>query len=240
MKKLVIGNWKLNPETVAEAVELAKSTDISGVVLCPPDIFLIQVGEVIKEASLGAQDLFWKDAAAVNGEASAAQLKQIGVRYVIVGHSSRRKELKETDELINLKVKAALTAKLKVILCVGEDLNIHKQGETATRTFVLQQLKKDLAGVNGRENLIVAYEPVWSISTSGTGLADTPEGAATVIGYIKRELSKIGFDKVPVLYGGSVDSKTAKGFFLEDIIDGVLVGKASLDVEEFKQIISLA
>ena len=240
MKKLVIGNWKLNPATAIEAVRLAKATDVEGAVLCPPDIFLMQVGETIKKASLGAQDLFWKDAAAVTGEASAVQLKQIGVLYVIVGHSSRREELKETDELVNLKVKAALAAKLKVILCVGEDLDIHKQGEVKTRAFVLEQLKRDLDGVSGGENLIVAYEPVWSISTSNTNLVDTPEEASIMIRYIKDESSKMGFDKVPVLYGGSVDSKRAKDFLSRGIIDGVLVGKASLDIEEFKQIISLA
>ncbi len=240
MKKLVIGNWKLNPETAAKAVDLARATDIKGVVLCPPDIFLIQVGETIKRAALGAQDLFWRDAAAVTGEASALQLKKIGVSYVIVGHSSRRKELGEIDELVNLKVRAALAVGLKTILCVGEDLNVHKQGEIETHTFLLGQLKKDLSGVGKGKNLIVAYEPIWSISTSGTNLVDTPQGAVSMITYIKDELSKMGFGGVPVLYGGSVDGKTAKGFLLEDMIDGVLVGRVSLDDDEFRKIISLA
>jgi len=240
MKKLVVGNWKLNPQTVAEAIDLAQATDIEGAVLCPPDIFLMEVGGAIKQAILGAQDLFWKDGAAVTGEASAIQLKDIGVSYVIVGHSSRREKLAETDTLVNLKVKAALTAGLKAILCIGENLDIHQQGEATVRTFIGEQLRKDLDEVKQGENLIVAYEPIWAISTSGTGLVDTPEEAVTIISFIKEELLKIGLSMVLVIYGGSVNSKTADGFLKENIIDGVLVGAASLDAHEFKQIISLS
>ncbi|MCR4260863.1 MAG: triose-phosphate isomerase [Candidatus Colwellbacteria bacterium] len=240
MKKLVVGNWKLNPRTGAEAIDLAKASDIEGVVLCPPDIFLVEVGETIKKASLGAQDLFWEDAAGITGEASAMQLKQIGASYVIVGHSSRRKEFKETDEVINYKTKAALNVDLKTILCIGEDLDIHQQGNAAVGTFVLDQLKKDLEGVNEGQNLIVVYEPIWSISTSGTGLVDTPEEAAAIMILIKDELFRMGLNKVLVIYGGSVNGTTAAGFLEQNIIDGVLVGGASLNADEFKQVIALA
>lgn len=241
MRKLVVGNWKLNPATALEAVELARASDVKGTVLCPPDIFLIEVGKTLKKGSLGAQDIFWENAADVTGEVSAVELKKSGARYVIVGHSSRREKVGETDWLINLKVKAALSAGLKTILCVGEGLLLHQEGQARARAFVSEQLKKDLADVSGREGgLIVAYEPIWSISTSNTGLVDTPKDAASMIGYIKEELGKLGFKTAPVLYGGSVNAETAKGFLAPGVIDGVLVGKASLDPREFKKIASLA
>ncbi|MEX2054330.1 MAG: triose-phosphate isomerase [Candidatus Colwellbacteria bacterium] len=241
MKKLVVGNWKLNPTSATEAVNLARASDLSGVVVCPPDIFLIEVGRVLENASLGAQDIFYEDGAAVTGEVSAAELKKIGVTYVIVGHSSRREMVGETDKLINLKVKAALSANLKTILCVGESLNLHQKGESSSRAFVLGQLKENLMGIEGGgEDLIVAYEPIWSISTSGTNLVETPEGAASMIGYIKEELDKLGFRGVSVLYGGSVDGDGAKDFLALEVVGGVLVGRASLDVDEFNKIIALA
>jgi len=240
MKKLVVGNWKLNPNTPVEAVQLAEASDFDGVVICPPDIFLMQVGAVLKKAALGAQDIFWEDAASITGEVSAIELKKSGVEYVIVGHSSRREKVGETDELINRKVGAALKAGLKTILCVGETLEHHEQGEDRAQGFVFEQLMVDLKDViDGEGNLLIAYEPVWSISTSGTGMVDKPEDAAAMIDYIKRELTKLGFENTPVLYGGSVDSQTAGGFLAQETIDGVLVGKASLDPEEFKQIVSL-
>ncbi|MDP3953479.1 MAG: triose-phosphate isomerase [bacterium] len=239
--KLVVGNWKLNPTTAKEAVELARATDLEGAVLCPPDIFLMQVGEVLEKASLGAQDIFYEDGANITGEVSAVELKKSGVRYVIVGHSSRREKVGETDWLINLKAKAALSSGLKTILCVGESLDEHQEGKDRARAFVLDQFRKDLADVGtGKENLIVAYEPIWSISTSGTGLVDTPQDAALMIGYIKEELGKLDLEETPVIYGGSVNAETAKGFLVEEVIDGVLVGGASLDPDEFKKIASFA
>ncbi len=241
MSKLVVGNWKLNPSTAVEAVELARATDFPNAVICPPDIFLMQVGKVLEKASLGAQDLFWENAADITGEASTEQLLKVGVSYVIVGHSSRREEVGETDELVNLKLKAAVAAKLKAILCIGENLELHKQGEEAARQFVAGQLDKALKGIKeGEEYLLVAYEPIWSISTSGTGLTDTPQEAAQMIRYIKDALTERGFGKTPVLYGGSVNGETAGAFLKQDAIEGVLVGGASLKADEFKKVVSQA
>ena len=243
MKKILAFNWKMNPTALEEAISLAKASDYSGVIIMPPFIFLEEVGEILKRANLGAQDVFWENppdgGGAFTGEVSAIELKNLGVEYVIVGHSERRQKLNETDAMINKKVLAGMEAGLKVILCVGESLLIRRRGKKAVENFIKNQLQKDLKGIENLkfkiENLMIAYEPVWSI---GAGVADTPQDAAEMIKYVKEFLiSNFQFSNIKVLYGGSVDSKNIENFVKYKDIDGFLVGGASLKPEEINEII---
>ncbi len=234
--KLLVANWKSNPAKISEAVELAKTTDRLNVVICPPDLFLSEVKKVLKNASLGAQDVFWGNLGAYTGEVSWKELVELGVEYVIIGHSERRKYLKETDELINNKLIASLDAGLKVILCVGEPSEIRNKGFNSAKNFVEQQLDKDLIGLDpskAKDKLIIAYEPIWAI---GSGTPDTPESANEMAKFIKEFLAKNYKLQTSVLYGGSVNSKNAKDFLIQKEIDGALVGGASLNAEEFNKI----
>jgi|SRR3990167_8123748 len=235
MRKLIIANWKSNPGSPASAVKLARATDRVGIVIAPPHVFLEHVAEVLNKSELGAQDVYGAKSGPYTGEASLNQLKSLGVKYIILGHSERRKYLKESDELIALKVKAALKAGFKVILCVGEGSAIRRRGLTASKKFVLNQLKSDIPRRVQKGKLIVAYEPVWAISTFKGAKPDTPEGASLMISFIKKSLSKI---KPKVIYGGSVNASNAKAFLKERVIDGALIGGISLKPLEFHKIIS--
>lgn len=212
--KLLVANWKMNPQTAAEAIQLARAIDKKNVVIAAPFVYLANLKLKIKNSELCAQDVFWQEKGAYTGEISPMMLKKLGVEYVIIGHSERR-VLGETDEIINKKIKAALSVGLKIILCVSE------------KKFIQNQIRKDLKGIK-IINLIIAYEPTWAI---GTGKADTQENSKKVLNFIK-SLFK---DKLKVLYGGSVNSKNAAGFL--NMFDGLLVGNASLNAKEFGKII---
>lgn len=218
--KLIIANWKCNPQTLAEAKKLFNGVKDTGAIICPPFIYL----SVFNYKFLGAQDCHYEQSGAFTGEVSPKMLKDLGCKYVIIGHSERRIHLQETDEMINKKLKAALKKGLTPILCVGE-----KKGEKA-EIVVGNQLNKDLEGI-AKKNLnkiIIAYEPVWAISTSGGGYC-SPERANEVRKIIKRKVTN------KIIYGGSVDSKDVKGY-LDIGFEGVLVGSASLDAKEFVKI----
>src|SRR3989344_7513906 len=246
MRKLIVFNWKSNPHSAAAAIKLARAVEeaISDknapkVVIAPPFTFLEDVGKVIKKAKLGSQDAFWKDIGPYTWEISWCQEKHLKVKYVIIGHSERRKFLGETDEMINKKVLATLKAGLKIILCVGENLSVRRRGKKAIENFIKNQFQKDLnglSGVNGQGlNVIVAYEPIWAI---GTGHSDTPQDAVEMIEYIKEfSISNFQFSNIKVLYGGSIDGKNIKNFIQYKEIDGFLVGNASLKQKEFDRII---
>jgi triosephosphate isomerase len=251
MQKLIIANWKMNPVGESEALVLAKKIDASNVVIAPPFIFLKTIKKLVKKAWLGAQDVFWENSpaggSAYTGEVSPDQLKSFGVRYVIIGHSERR-ALGETDEVINKKVKAALAAGLKVILCVGEPIERGftrtsrglTRNEREAKKYVKNQLTKDLRGVKSsvisHRSLVIAYEPIWAI---GTGRGDKPEDTAEMAKYIKKLLVISYKFRVKVLYGGSVTSKNVAGFLSQKEIDGALVGGVSSKPKEFQKIISL-
>ena len=255
MKKLVVANWKENPESERDAVSLAKRIEKgiskSGkneVVIAPPFPFLSAVEKVFKRVKLCAQNVFWENKGAYTGEVSPTMLKNSGVEYVIIGHSERRR-LGETDEMLNKKVKASLKAGLKVILCVGESTRATRDKRQETRkakNFVKNQLRKDLKNILHstfyilHSRLIIAYEPVWAISANKNSRPDTPENALEMIKFIKDFLLvSCHLSHVPVLYGGSVTSKNAKSFLQYKEIDGALVGGASLNAEEFNKIVSL-
>jgi len=233
MNKLIIANWKMNPTTLGGAIRIAKASDEKKVVVVPPFVFTEEIGRILRKAELGAQDVFWKDSGAYTGEVSWRELKRLGVKYVIIGHSERR-ALGEDDSIVNKKLKIVLAHGFKAILCVGEKWSVRKRGTRAAENFVKNQLKKGLSGIQNSKfkirNLLVAYEPVWAI---GTGRNDTPSDSSEMAGFIKKLLP------VRVLYGGSVKARNAKSFLAVRNIDGVLVGGASLKMAEFKKIISL-
>ncbi len=234
MAKLLIANWKANPENLTEARRLARNTDSVRVVIAPPFPFLETVGNTIKKADLGSQDVFWSSGA-YTGAVSVSQLKKLRVKYVIVGHSERRRHFNESNETVNRKLKAVIDAGMKVVLCVGEGPE-YRRNLSGARTFVNHQLKSALKGASAK-NLIVAYEPVWAI---GTGSPDSPEHAAEMAAEIKNTVGRLSSQKdVPVLYGGSVTFRNAARFLSLPEISGALVGGASLDSREFRKIIRL-
>ena len=247
-KKLIIANWKSNPDSPGRAVVLAKKIDLiakkfktAEVVIAPPAPFLIPVGSAIKFAKLGAQDVFWKDEGAYTGEISPKMLKDFGVEYVIIGHSERRKYLNETDEAINRKVLASLEDGLNVVLCVGEDLGTRQLSKEVVEEFIKNQLQNDLKGLpadgSQKSKIIIAYEPIWAI---GTKVSDNPNDAAEMIKFIKNILnSELHISNTAVLYGGSVNAENIKSFVEKEEIDGFLVGQASLNPDEFKKIIGV-
>lgn len=245
MKKLIVANWKMNYPDAKNWHNFRVSKKVE-IVVCPPFTYLRQVASMRwpERISVGAQDVFWEEKGAYTGEISPTMLTGIGVRYVIIGHSERRLWLRETDEMINKKVAAALKAGLKVVLCVGEPLKVRQKGIAVAKAFVGNQLRKDLKKISGFRlqvaGLIVAYEPIWAI---GTGRADLPEGSAAMAKFIREKLSsifRVSGSALRVLYGGSVDAGNASEFLREKEIDGALVGGASLKRAEFQKIINAA
>ncbi|HUX35858.1 MAG TPA: triose-phosphate isomerase [Candidatus Paceibacterota bacterium] len=265
MRKLIVANWKMNPVSLKEALRLFERTQIyadkarinAEVVICPPFPYIAPIAErKSQKVKLGAQDDFWENQGAYTGEVSPLMLKNSGVKYVIVGHSERRR-LGETDEMINKKLKAALEARLKPILCVGEPkrkvssikYQVSRKGDKLkeAKNFVKAQLKRDLAGILPTTyhllstHLTIAYEPVWAISTNKNAKPDKPEDSLEMIMFIKEFCHKqFAISHLPVLYGGSITSKNAKSFLQYKDIDGALVGGASLKPEEFGKIIKSA
>jgi triosephosphate isomerase len=205
-------------------------------VICPPFTALAAVADVIRGTGIqvGAQNLYWEEQGAFTGEISPLMIAELA-DLVILGHSERRAYFQDTDDAVNRKIKAALSAGLQPILCVGETLEENEAGITSQ--VVSNQLSEALTGVQGDqlENIMIAYEPVWAI---GTGKAATPEGANQVISMdIRKELARIASpqiaQKIRVLYGGSVKPDNAHDFFQQPDIDGALVGGASLKADAF-------
>ena len=246
MQKLLAANWKENPNSEKAARNLFRAVagqsrkGGTGVVICPPFIYLEAVMEDFKKLksksglSVGSQDVFWEEQGPFTSEVGPRMLKSLGVRYVIIGHSERRRLLKETDAMINKKIALALKDGLNVILCVGEPLSIRKKGVRAAKDFIKSQLKKDLHRIPSaamkKGNVVVAYEPIWAI---GTGRFDKPDDAADIARYIT------SVSKARVLYGGSVNAKNVADFVQLKDIAGALVGGASLKADEFKKMVAL-
>jgi triosephosphate isomerase len=239
---LVMGNWKMHG-TLAEARALTtairdglKRPRGVEVVVCPPFTALAVAGEILTGSPirLGAQNCHWEATGAHTGETSAAMLADVGCRYVLVGHSERRREMGESDSQINLKVQAALTHGLTPVLCVGETAEERRQG--LTFTTVEGQLRAGLSGMaaDAIARVVLAYEPVWAI---GTGVNATPAQAAEVHGYLRGLLGELSTKEVAqgirILYGGSVKAENADGLAADPEIDGALVGGASLNAQGF-------
>ena len=241
---MIAGNWKMNKtpsETKALVEDLKKIENRSGaeVVVCPMTACLAAAAEALKGSPihLGAQNVHFADKGAYTGEASAAALKELGVEYVIIGHSERRQYFGETDVTVNQRTLKALEAGLKPIVCVGESLEQKQQG--ITNEVVCLQTKVALLNVGDRiDDVVIAYEPVWAI---GTGLTATPEDANATIGAIRgaiREVFGEAADRVRILYGGSMNDKNAHDLMAQPEIDGGLIGGASLVAEKFSGVIN--
>lgn len=210
------------------------------VAVAPPFTALYSADIVITDThlKLAAQNLFWEDEGAYTGEISGKFIKDVGCQYVLIGHSERRKIFHETDEMVNAKIQAALKNELIPIICIGEELKERESGKTME--VIERQLKgafNDIA-IHDFENLTLAYEPVWAI---GTGKVATPTQAGEVHQFIRTWLKKY-FDaptanKIRILYGGSVKPTNAGDLMKEQHVDGLLVGGASLDAEDFARIV---
>jgi len=230
MKKFIAANFKMH-EPDLKAWAKFKPTSKAEVVVFPSFLH-IPAFSGRKGISLGAQDIFWENlrsGGAYTGEVSAEMLKKYGVKYVLVGHSERR-ALGDTNEIVAKKLKTALSAGLKVVLCVGESEETRKKGITSAKNFVRAELKSAFFGVKKRflKDVAVAYEPIWAI---GTGRTDKPADAVEMANFIRSLLS------TKVIYGGSITAKNAGRFVSQKGIDGALVGGASLDPKEFEKII---
>jgi len=244
---LIVGNWKMHKTTgeavalVAALVERLRDVEDVEVAVCPPFTALQAVAAALKGSriTLGAQDLHWEEEGAYTGEISAPMLLDVGCRFVIVGHSERRRHFGETDATVRQKVRAALHHGLVPIVCVGELLEERETG----RTFqVLEaQVTGGLAGLTGEEGqrLVVAYEPVWAI---GTGRTATPDQADEAQGFIRKLLAELFdpavADQVRILYGGSVKPENIASLMARPEVDGALVGGASLDADTFARIVT--
>jgi triosephosphate isomerase len=248
-RPFVAGNWKMNLN-LADAVALAKALaaaigDPGGVdvAVCPPFVYLDSVAGALAGSAigLGAQDMYHKDKGAFTGEISAAMLVDVGCRYVILGHSERRRILGESNEAVCRKTHAALAAKLTPIVCVGETLEEREASKTAD--IVTEQFSGSLAGLTNDQaaRIVIAYEPVWAI---GTGKVAEPEQAEEVHAVLRAVLSaRFGAEvagQVRLQSGGSVDAKNAARLLAQKNIDGALVGGASLKVEDFPKIVAAA
>ncbi len=244
-KKIIAGNWKMN-KNHKEAQELINSlksgidTDKSDVVVCVPFVDLACVSEAIKgtNINLGAQNMHFEEAGAYTGEISPSMLKELGVKYVIIGHSERRAYFGETDEVVNKKVKKALEHSLVPILCIGETLE--ERELNITIELVRLQVKKAFAGLSKEDakKVVVAYEPIWAI---GTGKVATKEQAEEVCREVRKVIEEIYgkdvSDVIRIQYGGSVTGDSANELFNMPNIDGGLVGGASLK-EDFIKVVN--
>jgi len=248
-KKIIAGNWKMN-KTIEEAVELANGVKLDladckdvDVVICPPFTALKSVSDVVSETliAVGSQNMSSEDDGAYTGEISHSMLKELFVRYVILGHSERREYYKENDFWINKKVVKALEKNLRPILCVGETLEDREAGNTEKVVEVqVREGLKDVAA-DAYTELVIAYEPVWAI---GTGKVATPEQAqevhAFIRGIVKDMVGEEAANAVRIQYGGSMKPDSAPELLSQPDIDGGLIGGAALDATSFAAIVKAA
>ena len=246
-KKIIAANWKMNM-TQSEAadfvatflLEVGDASEVE-IVIVPPFTAIAAVNTALGQAQhikVGAQNMHWERAGAFTGEISPAMLRDLFVRYVVLGHSERRTLFGETDEIVNRKVRAAHETMLRPIVCVGETLAQRERGEV--EKILGQQLRGSLAELGAKElhETVIAYEPVWAI---GTGKTASAEEAQEAHAFIRRTLGEISdeatADKIWIQYGGSVKPDNARTLMTQPDIDGALVGGASLDPRGFAQIV---
>ena len=247
MKKRIVGNWKMNGSLVANQALVQAMLDgfdaqasEAELALCVPAPYLAQLQSLLSGSPMawGAQDVSAYEQGAFTGEVSAAMLKDFGCRYTIVGHSERRQHHGETDALVAVKAQRALAAGITPIVCVGETLAQREAGET--QAVVKRQLAAVIHVVTHcASEIVVAYEPVWAI---GTGKTATPEMAQAVHAVLRAQLAAATEhpNRVPILYGGSMNAANAASLLAEPDIDGGLIGGASLKVADFLQIAQAA
>ena len=241
MTNLIAANWKLNPITKKEAEEIFEGIKkgakdaASEVVVCPPAVYLQTLKGLFlggpASPSLGGQNIYFEDKGAFTGEISATMLKDLGVEYVIIGHSERRKYFGETDESVNKKIKKALESGLKVIFCIGETAEERDAGKK--NEVLKRQVQDGLKDIVDIDNVNVAYEPVWAIGTGNNcGVQETKESVDFIRQFVKKTTR--------IIYGGSVKSENSGDYIKQAGANGLLVGGASLNAEEFVKIIKSA
>ena len=247
-KAVIAGNWKMNKTPsqakalLEEIAPLVKDADCD-VIACVPYVDLCTAIEAVKGTNIkiGAENCHWAESGAFTGEISTGMLTELGVEYVVLGHSERRQYFGETDETVNKRTKAALAAGLKPIVCVGELLWERECG--ITEEVVARQIKLDLFDVSAEDvkKTIIAYEPVWAI---GTGKTATAEQAEEVCAFIRATLAKLygqeTADAVTIQYGGSMNEKNCDELVAKENVDGGLIGGASLVAEKFAAIVKAA
>ena len=245
-QRLIAANWKMykNPDQTREFFQaflpLVADHTRDEIVVCPPytDLHAAVEATTGSNVAIGAQDMYWKEEGAFTGEISAGMLLAAGCSHVIIGHSERRQYFGETDDTVNLKLKAALEAGLTPIVCVGEVLEEREAG--LTEDVLRRQCLRAFHAISAKKasRLVIAYEPVWAI---GTGKTATPQLAAEAHSLIRTEAAKAFGDRLAesmrILYGGSVKPENAKSLMAEEEIDGALVGGASLDAQSFAAIV---
>lgn len=245
-KPIIAGNWKMN-KTYSEAKvlldelkNLSLSSDVEAVV-CPPHINLALAKEILEgtDVKVGAQNMHHLENGAYTGETSVSFLEDLGIEYVILGHSERREFFYETDEFINTKMKAALAHGISPILCVGETLEEREAGEAENK--VRNQLADDLTGLKAEEleNVVIAYEPIWAIGTGKTASADDAEEMCAFIRtFIKENFDENAAEKIRIQYGGSVKPDNVSEIMSKENIDGALVGGASLEADSYSALVN--
>jgi triosephosphate isomerase (TIM) len=245
-KKLIAANWKMykTPEQTSaffrDFLPMVSGHDRDDIVVCPPFVDLPAAVEAVQgsKVAVGGQDVHWEKEGAYTGEISNGMLLALGCTHVIIGHSERRQYFGETDDTVNLKLKAALEAQLTPIVCVGEVLEEREAG--LTEDVLRRQCLRAFHAISGKKagKLVIAYEPVWAI---GTGKTATPQLASAAHALIRSEAAKAFGEEMAanlrILYGGSVKPENAKALMAEEEIDGALVGGASLDPKSFAAIV---
>lgn len=245
-KPIIAGNWKMNntPSDTKVFISSLKQKELSeGVekIIATPFTSLYLANELLNDTDIkiGAQNMYFEDRGAFTGEVSGQMLKDLNVSYVIIGHSERREIFNESDELLNKKVKAAISKELSPILCCGE--TIEEREAQKHQEKIKNQITKDLEGISEKDldKLVIAYEPIWAI---GTGKTASPEDAEEMCKYIREILeelySKDLADNIRILYGGSVKPENVKEIMAKKNVDGALVGGASLKVDSFTSLIN--
>tara|TARA_Y100000385_G_C13094660_1_gene640569 strand:+ start:177 stop:917 length:741 start_codon:yes stop_codon:yes gene_type:complete len=240
-RNIAAGNWKMNT-TVSEGVELIKELEKQSIpsdvemIICAPATHLsslVGCGEI----QIGGQNIYMQDKGAFTGEISPLMLVDLGVEYVLVGHSERRELFSEDDQILAQKLNKALEHNLKPIFCFGEPLNIRKEGSHIS--YVQKQLENGLFHLSEEElgDVVLAYEPIWAIGTGETASPDqAQEMHASIRKSIENKYGKVAADNISILYGGSVKPTNAEEIFAKPDVDGGLVGGASLDAEGFGKI----
>jgi len=245
-KKIVAGNWKMNktPREAMELVEMLKTkvdTDAVDVVFCVPAINIIPVKAALEGTNikLGAQNVYFEESGAYTGEISPSMLCEMGVKYVIIGHSERRQYFAETDETVNKKVIKAFEHNLTPIICVGETLEQREQGITVELCSMQTKIALKSLTADQVKKCIIAYEPIWAIGTGKTATSDQAEEVCKAIREtVEAVFGKDAADEVIIQYGGSVNAGNSKELFGKENIDGGLVGGASLKANDFSVIVN--
>lgn len=234
MEKIIAANWKMNNDfaDIKPFVKYVKKNvkEKKGLVVCVPSIMLKETADAAKKVfEVGAENCYFAEKGAFTGEISAKMVKSAGASHVIIGHSERRQIFGETNEMLNKKLKAALSSGLKVIFCIGETL----EEKSKYKSVLKKEIVEGFDEITDFSNIVIAYEPVWAI---GTGKVATTADISKVHSYIKNLVKEVYDVKIPVLYGGSVKPSNSKEILALEEVDGVLIGGASLKPEDYTSI----